>query len=51
MKKLVIRPAAEEDIQAAYDWYSEQSNRAAEGLIESLDTVFNRIITNSGSGY
>jgi hypothetical protein len=42
-KPLLFHPAAQQEMHAAHEWYSEQSQQAADGFYEELLPAFDRI--------
>ena len=37
---LIVKPEAEEDLQAAYDWYEEQQSGLGESFLHQIDQAF-----------
>ncbi len=44
--KLIIEPAAEDDILEAFYWYEERLEGLGSRYLEELDSAFDRIISN-----
>jgi plasmid stabilization system protein ParE len=44
MMRLVVRPAAANDLRSAYRWYEEQQPGLGEDLLEEVQTVIERML-------
>jgi len=45
-RRLIVRPEAEAEIEAAFDWYEDCATGLGTDFLLSLDEVFNSIVLN-----